>query len=285
MERDATRSDSPARVEPGLEDATPSESIAEQRVPGHLRTNWGARPRAADLVRLIAKITDSPSLLQGAIEDLREIVGERVVREFQAFEEGVSRRLTELEKRFDSLETGLTDRMDRHMENVNGQFATVRAEFNGQSSELRSEFNDLLDALKSDLVGRMEALRSDLKGSIRLLKSNFNNGFESQNAGLTSDLNAPIHGVLKEIRLFRRDLRIAVVLALIFYAIVFYDLYSERPKPQIIVVHAAQWVQLDTSRELGSSGVSVRFQPKKAERNDSNVVPDAEDPPSPTGPE
>lgn len=301
-ERDATRSDSPARAEPGLEDATPSESIAEQRVPGHSRTSWGARPRAADLVRLFAKVTDSPSLLQGAIEDLREIVGERVVREFQAFEERVSRRLTELEKRFDSLETGLTDRMDRHVENVNSQFATVRAEFNGQSSELRTEFSGRLSELRTEFRNqssesraefndRLDALKSDFNDSLKVLSANFNDKLESQSEKLTAEFNAGFRVLEAQIESLRREFRIVIALFSILTAIGLYGSFfkrpepQERPEPQIIVVPSAQLAQPDANRELEGAVENVRSQSKETERSDPNVVPDAEDPPSPTGPE
>lgn len=102
---------------------------------------------------------------------------------------------------------------------------------------------------------------------------------------LLSESNEAFDALLMEIRLFRFDLRIAVVLALIFYAISFYNLYSKRQKPQIIVIQSAQLAQLAASRKLEWAGGTIRPESKEAERNDPNVVPDAEDPPSRTGPE
>lgn len=201
-ERDATRSGSPARAESGLEDATPSESIAEQRVPGHLRMK-----------------------------------------------------------------------------------------FKSQSSESRSKFNDSLDAMKSDLIDRIEARRSGFNDSIRALSADFSDRLESQSEKLTAEFNAGIRVLEAEIKSLRREVRIVIALFSILTAIGLYSLFlersepQERPEPLIIVGPSAQLAQSDASRELEGAVENVRSQSKEAERNDPILGPDAEDPPSPTGPE
>lgn len=201
-ERDATRSDSPARAEPGLEDATPSESIAGQRAPGHLRMK-----------------------------------------------------------------------------------------FKSQSSESRSKFNDSLDAMKSDLIDRIEAPRSGVNDSIRALSADFSDRLESQSEKLTAEFNAGIRVLEAEIKSLRREVRVVITLFSILTAIGLYSLFlersepQERPEPLIIVVPSAQLAQPDASRKLEWAVAYVRSQSREAERNAPNVVPDAEDPPNPAGPE
>ena len=137
-------SDKEVRSDDCSEDPTSRDLVAEQSTPALLDVDSYQRPRAGALVSLIAAMSPDPTKVHDALEDLREIVGERVLREIRKFQERVDAQFQVLQER------------------VEGQTNALRMYVDAQVATLREVMNVRLDALRAEMTSEMTAVRAEI---------------------------------------------------------------------------------------------------------------------------
>ena len=126
------------------EDPTFRDLAAEQSRPALLDSDSYQRPRAGALDRPFAAMRPDQTKVHDALEDLREIVGERVLREIRKFQERVDAQFQVLQER------------------VEGQTNALRMYVDAQVATLREVMNVRLDALRAEMTSEMTAVRAEI---------------------------------------------------------------------------------------------------------------------------
>ena len=186
-------SDTEVQGEDCSEDPTFRDLAAEQSRPALLDSDSYQRPRAGALDRPFAAMRPDQTKVHDALEDRREIVGERVLREdvntqstalqecidgqFAALREHFDDQMTSFREHFDAQVTALREHLDTQFtalrEHVVAQFTDLRevmdARFDAQETRFDAQGTKLdaqgtkLDAPRAEMTSEMAALRAEIK--------------------------------------------------------------------------------------------------------------------------
>ena len=198
-------SDTEVQGEDCSEDPTFRDLAAEQSRPALLDSDSYQRPRAGALDRPFAAMRPDQTKVHDALEDRREIVGERVLRE------DVNTQSTALQ------------------ECIDGQFAALREHFDDQMTSFREHFDAQVTALREHLDTQFTALREHVVAQFTDLREVMDARFDAQETRFDAQgtkLDAPraemtseMAALRAEIKSLRRESRLTLALAVILVAL------------------------------------------------------------------
>ena len=207
------------------EDPTSRDLVAEQSRPALLDADSYERPRAAAWISLIAATCMDQTKVHDALEDLREVVGERVLREirtfrervdaqFQTLQEGVGEQLGYLREAGNTQSTALRECVDC-------QFAALREHFDDQITSLREHFDAQVTALREHLVAQFTALREVMDARFDGQDTRFDGQdarFDAHDARFDAQ-ERKLDALGAEIQSLRRESRLTLALVVILVAL------------------------------------------------------------------
>ncbi len=109
------------------------ETAAERSISDPARPGLEQGVPAGSLSRLLSKIPADPTEIVQALENLGEIISERVVREIRAFRRDFESRLNSMETRSGARH----DVQDRKIDALSSELKEIRAEFKGIRTQVR----------------------------------------------------------------------------------------------------------------------------------------------------
>ena len=205
-------SDTEVQGEDCSEDPTSHDLVAEQSTPALLDADSYQRPRAGALVRLFAAMSKDPSKVHDALEDLREIVGERVLREIRTFQERV-------DTQFQALQERVERQLGYLREHVDIQVASLREYVDAQVGALREVVAAQVTALREVMDARFDAQETKLDAQGTRL--------DAQGTKLDA-LGAEMAALRAEIKSLRRENRLLLALMVLLVTLGLINQFSDR---------------------------------------------------------
>lgn len=143
-------------------DAGP-DPIAEQSIPADLGLDASMSPKAGFLASLLSKISSTPIEVVRALEELRALIDERVLRAISAFR-------TEVRARMDAHDAKADARMDAHEAKAEARIdmheakSKARADAHEAKSEARIDAHEAKSKARADaLEAKVDSLRREVR--------------------------------------------------------------------------------------------------------------------------
>ena len=238
-------SDTEVQGEDCSEDSTSRDLVAEQNTPALLDADSYQRPRAGALVSLFAAMSPDPTKVHNALEDLREIVGERVLREIRTFQERVATQFQALQERVEGqlgyLQAHVDTQMTSLREHVDTQVTSLRERVEGQMTSLREYVDARVTSLQEHVDTQVTALREVVASQVTALREVMDARFDAQDARFDAhDARFDAHdarfdaqerkldALREEINSLRRENRLLLALMVLLVTLGLIDQFSDR---------------------------------------------------------
>ena len=186
------------------EDPTSRDLVAVQSRPALLNAASNRRPQASALISLFAAVCPDQTKDHDALEYLRAIVGERVLREIRMFQERVDAQFQTFPERVEEqlgyLREDVNTQSTVLQECVDGQVAALHEHFDAQFTALREHLDAQFTALREHLDAQFIALREHVVTQFTELREVMDARFDAQDSKLDA-LGAEIQSLRRESRL------------------------------------------------------------------------------------
>ena len=154
-------------------DAGP-DPIAEQSIPADLGLDASMSPKAGFLASLLSKISSTPIEVVRALEELRALIDERVLRAISAFRTEVRARMdahdAKADARMDAHDAKADARMDAHEAKAEARIdmheakSKARADAHEAKSEARIDAHEAKSKARADaLEAKVDSLRREVR--------------------------------------------------------------------------------------------------------------------------